>query len=307
MWASVPTRRHVVPRTVTCRSLRNPLYAVGGCHGRGCEPMPTVRQMKTKVTILGESGVGKTSLIRRFVFNEYSDEYLHTIGTRVSKVELSVPYGPDVQVEMDMSLFDIMGQRGFQDLIRETYFHGSQGLIAVCDVTRADSVAVLSEWIASALEIAGDVPVYILANKRDLTDRRVVTDEMLEKVAQPFNAPVILTSAKTGELVEDAFNALAVEIVDRAIRRERATAVERGLREKILLLLAKRGTIGLKKNQFFEILRGVSYDELQKELSRLEAEGMCTLHWSGPADFTAVATRKGIEESERAAPSAGLE
>lgn len=269
--------------------------------------MPTVRRMKTKVTLLGESGVGKTSLIRRFVLNEYQDSYLHTIGTRVSKIELTVPYGSDLEIHMDMSIFDIMGQPGFRDLVRETYFHGAQGLVAVCDLTRLDSLTALENWIASALEIAGDVPVYILANKKDVVDRRVVTDEQLHKVADPFAAAYVLTSARTGESVDDAFNALAVEIVDRAVRQEQATAVERGLREKLLLLLAKRGGMGLKKSQLFEILRGLNYDDLQAELTRLEGEGLCTIHWHGPADFTAVITPKGTEESERLSPPTALE
>ena len=261
--------------------------------------MPTVRRMKTKLVLMGEGGVGKTSLIRRFVLNEYQETYLHTIGTKVSKIELTVPFGPDLEIAMDMSIFDIMGQHGFRDLVRETYFHGAQALMAVCDITRLDSLTALSSWIPSGLEIAGDVPVYILVNKKDLADRRAVTDEQVQNVAEPFGAPWVLTSAKTGEFVDDAFNALAVEIVDRALRTEKARAVERGLREKILLLLAKRGSIGLKKSQFFEILRGVSYDELQRELTGREREGRIMIAWHGPADFTATVTPKG---SRRASP-----
>src|SRR6266545_3662835 len=201
--------------------------------------MPTVRRMKTKLTLLGEGGVGKTSLIRRFVLNEYQETYLHTVGTRVSKIELAVPYGADVEVQMDLSIFDIMGQRGFKDLVRETYFHGTQALMAVSDITREDSLYALNEWIP-----------------------------------------------------------LAIEIVDRAFRTEEARAVDRGLREKVLELLAKRGALGLKKNQFFEILRGVNFDELQAELKRLEAEGLLTLLWAGPADFTAVITPRGTQAGQ---------
>lgn len=253
--------------------------------------------MKTKVALLGESGVGKTSLIRRFVLNEYQESYLHTVGTRVSKIELTVPYGRNLEVRMDMSLFDIMGQRGFQDLVRETYFHGSQGLLAVCDITRRDSLAALDDWIPSALEVSGDVPVFLLVNKKDLADRRTMTEEEVQKIAQPFGAPVVYTSAKTGDMVEDAFNGLAIEIVDRAMRAEQARAASRGLREKILVLLAKRAGLGLTKVQFFEIVRGVAYDDLARELQRLEAEGLVTIMWKGPADFSAAITPQGIDAS----------
>ncbi len=262
--------------------------------------MPTVRRMKTKLVLMGEGGVGKTSLIRRFVLNEYQDTYLHTIGTKVSKIELTVPHGADTEVQMDMSIFDIMGQHGFRDLVRETYFHGAQALMGVCDLTRLDSLTALTTWIPSGLEVSGDVPVYIVVNKKDLTDRRAFSEEDIVKVAEPFGAPWIMTSAKTGEFVDDAFNALAVEIVDRALRTEQSRVVERGLRDKILLLLAKRGTLGLKKQQFFEILRGVGYDELQVQLTQLERDGLIVIAWHGPADFTASITTRGVDASQAA-------
>jgi small GTP-binding protein len=261
--------------------------------------MPTVRRMKAKLALMGEGGVGKTSLIRRFVLNAYQDTYLHTIGTKVSKVELAVPYGADVEVQVSMSIFDIMGQRGFKDLVSEAYYHGAQALLGVCDLTRMDSLYALNDWIPSALEIAGDVPVFLVVNKKDLEERRAITEADIRTLAEPFSAPYIYTSARTGEFVEDAFNALAIEVVDRAFRAEEARAVERGLREKLLALLEKRGSLGLKKNQLFEILRGVNFDDLQAELARLEGEGLVHVMWSGTSDFTAVITPQGVAAAGR--------
>lgn len=220
--------------------------------------MPTVRRMKTKLALMGESEVGKTSLIRRFSLNEYEDTYLRTVGTRVSKVELEVPYGADVDVKMDMAIFDIMGERGFRDLVRATYYHGAQALMAVADMTRRESLSALSEWIPPALEITGDVPLYLVVNKKDLEDRRAITDEEVRTFAESFGAPYVYTSAMTGEFLEDAFHGVAIEMVDRAFRREEPMPIECGLRDKILAILAKRGPLGLKKNQFFGILRDVN-------------------------------------------------
>ncbi len=258
--------------------------------------MPTVRRMKAKLVLMGEGGVGKTSLIRRFVINEYQDTYLHTVGTKVSKIELTVPRGPDLEIHVDMSIFDIMGQHGFHELIKETYFHGAQALLGVCDITRQDSLDALSGWIASGREVAGEVPAYIVVNKKDLVDRRAITDEDVQKVADSFGAPWAMTSAKTGEFVDDVFNALAVEIVDRALQAE-AQAGEQPLREKILRLLAKRGSMGLKRNQFFGILRGVGAEQLQRELEQLEKDRLIDLAWTGPGDFTATVTERGIQAS----------
>lgn len=259
--------------------------------------VPTVRRMKTKLALMGESEVGKTSLIRRFVLKEYEDTDLRTVGTRVSKVELEVPYGADVEVKMDMSIFEIMGERGCKDPVRATYYHAAQGLMAVPDSTRKESISALIEWIPSSLEITGEVPLYIVVNKKDLEDRRAITDEEVRSSAESFRAPYVYTSAVTGEFVEDAFHSLAIEMVDRAFRRDQARAIERGLREKILVLLAKRGPIGLKKNQFVEILLDVRFNDLEAELGRLEGEGLLTIMWSGAADFTAVITPQGSKAS----------
>src|SRR5207253_9235460 len=96
-------------------------------------PMPTVRHMKAKLALMGEGGVGKTSLVRRSVLNEYQDTYLHTVGTRVNKIELTIPHGADTKGQMDMAIFDITGQKGFRERVRDTYYHGTQVLMAVCD------------------------------------------------------------------------------------------------------------------------------------------------------------------------------
>ncbi len=254
--------------------------------------------MKAKLVLMGEGGVGKTSLIRRFVLNEYEDTYLHTIGTKVSKIALTVPHGTDVEVQMDMSIFDIMGQPGFHDLIKETYFHGAQALMAVCDITRQDSLTALDTWIRSGLGVAGEIPVYIIVNKKDLIGRRAFSDADIQKAADGFGANWVMTSARTGEAVDDAFNALAIEIVDRAMRAEAARAQGQSLRDKMLALLAKRGTVGLKKAQFFDILRGVTAQTLQAELEGLEREGLIELKWFSPAEFTATITERGIAASQ---------
>jgi small GTP-binding protein len=263
--------------------------------------MPTVRRMKTKLALMGESGVGKTSLVRRFVLNEYQDAYVPTVGTRVSRVELIVPHGADVEVQMEMSVFELMGQKGFKDLIRETYYHGAQALMAVCDFTRKESLDALKDWIPSALEIAGDVPVYIVVNKKDLEDKRAITDEEVRHFAESFKAPYVFTSARSGEFVDDAFNAIAIDMVGRAFRTAKAQASERGLRERLLALLEKRGSTGLKKSQLSEILGGVPSEALQAEVRQLEGEGLVTLLWHGAADFTAVITPRGMRATKQAA------
>lgn len=254
--------------------------------------MPT-HKMKSKIAMVGESGVGKTSLIRRFVLDEFDDKYIHTVGTKVTKINLTIPHGADTEVDIDMSIFDVMGQKGFREMVKETFFLDCQGLLAVCDLTNRASLDALQDWIATALEIAGDCPVYILVNKNDIADKAAFGEEAVTRAAKPWEAPFIYTSAKTGEAVDDAFNSLAIEIVNNAMRTLRARSVAMDLENRILETLALRGFLGLTKNDLFAKFRGIGYDELKTTLERLERQAYVQIAWKGPADFTALITPKG--------------
>ena len=256
--------------------------------------MPEIRRMKAKVALIGESAVGKTSLIRRFVKDEYDDKYLHTVGTKVTKIELTVPHGDGLEVLVDVTIFDIMGQKGFKDMVKETFFHGCQGLLAVCDVARKETLTAIHDWMATATAIAGDVPAYLLVNKMDLAEKsRAFPYDEVEKVAEMWEMPFVYTSAKTGAGVDDAFNLLAIAIVEDALREAQARVVEQDLRHTVLLLVAKKGRLGVTKAEFFEVLRGVSYGDLERELTVLEREALIQINWRGPADFTVQITPLG--------------
>ena len=253
--------------------------------------------MKSKIALIGESSVGKTSLIRRFVRDEYDDKYLHTVGTKVAKIELTVPLG-EFEVLVDMSIFDIMGQKGFKDMVKETFFHGCQGLLAVCDVTRQETLLAVHDWMSAATGVAGDVPAYLLVNKMDLAERSHVPSEEVEKVAETWEMPFVYTSAKTGAGVDDAFNLVAIAIVEAAFRVAQAHAVDEDLRHKVLLLVAKRGRLGVTKADFFASLKGISYADLEHELTVLERETLIQINWRGPADFTVEITPLGARATE---------
>src|SRR3989440_7222689 len=128
--------------------------------------MPDVRRMKTKLVLVGEGGVGTTSLVRRFVLNEYQDTYLQTVGTRVSKIELTIPHGADTEVQMDMAIFDIMGQKGFRDLVRETYYHGAGALMAGFDLSQKDSLSPLGEMVPPPPQNHRGGPPFFLLDKK---------------------------------------------------------------------------------------------------------------------------------------------
>ncbi len=170
--------------------------------------------IKIKICLVGEEAVGKTSLIRRFSTGQFDESYIRTLGAVVTKrtVKLKEPDGRDVNV--DMVILDIMGKRTFMQLFKDAYFSGARGILAVFDLTRKSSLKDLVTWISSVRETVGPIPVVALANKVDLAERQEVRDEDIEQVLGSLKIPVVRTSAKTGENVEDAFLGLAKAISD---------------------------------------------------------------------------------------------
>ena len=167
---------------------------------------------KVKVVLLGDGGVGKTSLVRRFVVDQYSDAYITTVGTKVSKKSVNVGSALD-EVEMIMQIWDVLGQKGYSG-VQETAIKGAQGVLVVYDVTNPDSRRAIDDyWMPAVWRLAGVIPMVLAANKSDLAEDRVWAEEYLYFLAQKYTCPGILTSAKTGDKVESAFKALGDQIL----------------------------------------------------------------------------------------------
>jgi small GTP-binding protein len=179
--------------------------------------MPEPEKMKMKICLVGSGGVGKTSLIRKFVFEEFNDAYITTIGTKITRKELKLKHpSTNGEIEVNMLIWDIMGQKGFRQLLQEAYFFGAQGVIAVCDITNKESLKEIDGWVDSAFSVAGDVPVVFLANKIDLKDKATFDFDELKKIASRYeNSITFSSSAKTGENVEEIFQKLSAEILNK--------------------------------------------------------------------------------------------
>ncbi|HYY48946.1 MAG TPA: GTP-binding protein, partial [Thermoplasmata archaeon] len=162
-----------------------------------------------------DGGVGKTSLIRRFVVDQYSDDYITTVGTKVSKRSLSLGH-PAAEVEMSMQIWDVLGQKGYGG-VQEIAMKGARGVLLVYDVTADDSRRSLEDyWIPAVWRLAGRVPMVIAGNKADLVANRIWAEEYLYFLGQKYVCPAMLTSAKTGDRVEQAFKSLAENILESA-------------------------------------------------------------------------------------------
>lgn len=171
-------------------------------------------RMKAKVCLVGEAAVGKTSLVRRFVLDQFDDRYVTTLGAKVSKKEMEFASG-DRRLQLDLTVWDIMGEKGFRELLQDAFFSGARGILAVCDITRYSTLRELDGWIAGVFRVAGEMPVVYAANKIDLADEVLLMygRKEIAQSADAFKAPWFYTSAKSGENVEKAFRALGERVV----------------------------------------------------------------------------------------------
>ena len=167
--------------------------------------MAEVREVIKKICLLGDPAVGKTSLIRRYVFDMFDDKYITTIGTKVTKKTVMVPATTGQGgVRITLLIWDILGQREYQRL-HPVYYQGAEGALIVCDSTRKETIGSLSTWVTSFKNVVGPVPVVFLMNKSDLVDPEKFDRTEIEALCKQHNAPYLPTSAKSGLNVEKAF------------------------------------------------------------------------------------------------------
>jgi small GTP-binding protein len=176
--------------------------------------MVPLRELKKKICVLGDPAVGKTSLIRRYVFDEFDDKYITTLGAKVSKKELFLmmnpPFSDAYNVNLTLSIWDILGQKDESTLrVRPVYYKGSSGALLIVDITRRDTLDSLDDWIKSFYSITDKVPMILLGNKVDLYKSARVFYDDLDEIGKKYGFPVFLTSAKTGSNVENAFYKLS--------------------------------------------------------------------------------------------------
>jgi small GTP-binding protein len=158
--------------------------------------------IQKKICLLGGFGVGKTSLVSRFVHSIFSDKYLTTIGVKIEKK--TVPAG---EREVDLVIWDIYGEDDFQH-VRLSYLRGAAGYLLVADGTRQGTLETAKALHRSAAATIGDVPFLLLVNKVDLAESWAIDERALVDLER-LNWTVIKTSAKTGADVERAFLTLA--------------------------------------------------------------------------------------------------
>lgn len=155
-----------------------------------------------KIVLLGHVNVGKTSLVKRFVHDFFSEKYISTIGVTVERKEIQLD-GKNIT----LIIWDIEGHASIEN-VPESYLIGTQGIIYVFDLSRRETCVNIKEQMDFLRTLLPFVPIKIIGNKMDLID-----DNELVQIQHELSAlhaiKFYATSAKTGINVEIVFNSLA--------------------------------------------------------------------------------------------------
>lgn len=166
--------------------------------------------------MIGDFGVGKTSLIRRLVDRQFSDEYLSTVGVKISRKTIILENTKQQEnVTAKLLIWDLEGHTKFKG-IAPTYLQGASGVLIVADVSRTETVERISEHIKLFSSVNPKGSIIIALNKVDLIDEEklALLVEISHSIGQDKVIAVYTTSAKTGKDVDEIFHKLAYTMVE---------------------------------------------------------------------------------------------
>ena len=167
---------------------------------------------KCQLLIIGDSTVGKTSILSRFVNGTFNSNYLATVGLDNFTKDETID---DKNVRI--KIWDTAGQERYKALTKG-FFRNAEGIMIVYDVTNQESFENLKNWIQSIKDNMGNdflerIPVVIIGNKIDSDEREIKTEDA-ESFCKQQNYPYFETSAKTGENIDNTIRFLVKKVID---------------------------------------------------------------------------------------------
>jgi len=169
-----------------------------------------------KIVVIGSINVGKTSLTNRFVYGKYSDAPLPTIESQYNSKTIEVR-----GKKIELQIWDTIGEEKFSRLT-STFYAGSTGVILVYDITDKNSFLDLRQWVNEVSRYVDSTQKLLIGNKKDLMANKRVDPQEAKEYAFDINVQFLMTSAKTGEGVDDAFSQLVGIILDNQTRSQQA-------------------------------------------------------------------------------------
>jgi Ras-related protein Rab-8A len=187
--------------------------------------MATTRSydLLVKLLLIGDSGVGKSCLLLRFCDDQFTPSFITTIGIdfKIRTIDLD---GKKVKLQV----WDTAGQERFKT-ITTAYYRGAMGILLVYDVCDEKSFNNIRSWYANVQQHASENVVMILVgNKSDMADRRVISTEQGQKLADELGIPFIEASAKTNDNVEESFFSLSRRVKENIYSENSASATNAG-------------------------------------------------------------------------------
>jgi len=169
------------------------------------------KKFKIKVTVIGDGSVGKTSLIQKFTQGIFKTDYIKTIGAQLTNYETEID-----GYRIELIFWDIAGQDEFH-FLRPTFYRNSKAAIIVYSLEENDlgerSFKHITKWCGDVKQFCGEIPVVLFANKVDLVNEKSVDREKIQNMVKELNLlDYYLTSAKTGQGLDQAYNALIKKI-----------------------------------------------------------------------------------------------
>ena len=160
-----------------------------------------------KIVLVGDSSVGKTNIMGKYLKNEFKEDSKSTVGVEFGSKEFTIE-NHNVKIQ----IWDTAGQERYKS-ITSAYYKGAKGAFVVYDITRIDSFDSIDRWI-SDLKASADqkISLLLIGNKSDLEDQRQVTKDQAEQKAKSFNVAFFETSALSGDNLDKAFEALVNEV-----------------------------------------------------------------------------------------------
>ena len=170
-----------------------------------------------KVLVLGDSGVGKTSLVRRYVKGEFSMDFITTMGVdfHMKTVKAKQP--------IKLTIYDVAGQRRFRKIVYQ-YFRGTNGTLIAFERGDAEGFAAIRQWLEMARSYASDVPVVLVETKSDVSQElSAVSQAEIDQLCAELGCQCVQTSAKSGDGVEQAFKLLIDLMLENLAKHGHAT------------------------------------------------------------------------------------